>query len=103
MHMSSSQRSGVQIGYKVIKEHKMKKPELGHCKKAGVPPCKHLIEWKVKTSEQLEGFEVGTEVDMAALFQPDQLVDVAGTSVGKGTQGAIKRWGHARGPMTHGV
>lgn len=93
----------MQVGYKITHKNKMTKPEIGHCKKAGAPPCRHLVEWKVKTAEQLEAYPVGSKLKISELFQPDQLVDVAGTTVGKGTQGAIKRWNHARGPMTHGA
>jgi ribosomal protein L3 len=92
-----------QVGYKVVREKNIKNPELGHCKKAGTPPLRHLVEFKVKSAEQLEGMDVGSEVDLASLFEPNQLVDVAGRSIGKGFAGSIKRWGHARGPMTHGA
>lgn len=93
----------LQVGYKVVREKNIKKPEKGHCDKAGTPPLRHLVEFKVKSASQLEGMDVGSVVDMATLFQPDQLVDIAGMSIGKGFQGNVKRWGHHRGPMTHGV
>jgi large subunit ribosomal protein L3 len=93
----------VQIGYHAVTENRIKKPELGHCNKAGTPPLRHLREFRVKDPAQLEGFEVGTKIELGQLFQVDQLVDIAGTTIGKGFQGTIKRWGHKRGPMTHGA
>jgi hypothetical protein len=93
----------LQVGYKVVPDKNIKKPEKGHCDKAGTPPLRHLVEFKVKSASQLEGMDVGSVVDMATLFQPDQFVDVAGMSIGKGFQGTVKRWGHHRGPMTHGA
>ena len=98
-----NERWHLQIGYHVVKEKNIKKPELGHCNKNGTPPLRHLREFKVKDASALEGYEVGKEIELDALFEKDQLVDVAGTTVGKGFQGTIKRWGHKRGLMTHGT
>lgn len=92
-----------QVGYHIVKEKNIKKPELGHCNKAGTPPLRHLREFRVKDPAMLEGYEVGKEIELGTLFEKDQLVDVAGTTVGKGFQGTVKRWGHKRGLMTHGV
>eukprot|EP00887_Chlorella_sp_A99_P002501 scaffold6.g2501.t1 len=91
--------TAVQVGYKVVPERKLNKPELGHCSKAGAPPLKHLREFKVKDAS---GYEAGQQLDVEALFAVGDLVDVAGTTIGKGFQGGIKRWGFARGLMTHG-
>ena len=93
----------MQVGYKEVREKNIKKPELGHCNKAGTPPLRHLVEFKVKSAESLEGMDVGTKLDLSNFFEPEQLVDIAGMTIGKGFQGSIKRWGHARGPMTHGA
>lgn len=68
-----------------------------------MPPLRHLCEFKVKDAGQLEGMEVGQQIDMTKLFEKDQSVDVAGMTIGKGFQGSIKRWGHKRGPMSHGT
>jgi ribosomal protein L3 len=94
--------SCLQVGYKVVKEKNIKKPEQGHCKKAGTPLLRHLKEFKVKDAGQLDGYEVGKEIAVDSLFEQGQLVDVSGMTIGKGFQGTVKRWGHARGPMTHG-
>lgn len=105
-HRAGRQSIGalLQVGYKIAKREKhLKKPERGHCDKAGVPWLRHLVEFKVKKPELLEGMEVGQELDLEAVFQTDSFVDIAGTSIGKGFQGSIKRWGHKRGLMTHGA
>lgn len=57
----------------------------------------------MKDTALLEGYEIGKEIEIDALFEKDQLVDIAGTSIGKGFQGTVKRWGHKRGLMTHGT
>ena len=86
-----------------MKEKNIKKPELGHCNKAGTPPLRHLVEFKVYDAATLSGYEVGQQVDMSELFKVAELVDVAGMTIGKGFQGNIKRWGHRRGLMSHGA
>lgn len=91
--------SSVQVGYRTVKETKLTKPELGHCSKAGAPPLKQLREFKVKS---VEGYEPGQQLAFEEMFKAGDLVDVAGTSIGKGFQGGIKRWNFARGNMTHG-
>ncbi|KAI7836270.1 hypothetical protein COHA_009859 [Chlorella ohadii] len=87
------------VGYRVVPERKVTKPELGHLQKAGAPAMKHLREFKVK---DVSGFEAGQQLKVEDMFQAGDLVDVAGTTIGKGFQGGIKRWGFARGNMTHG-
>ena len=74
--------------------------QKGHFAKAGVAAGRGTWEFRVEDSE-LEGREAGSEI-AADLFQVGQIVDVIGTSKGKGFQGAIKRHGQARGPMAHG-
>jgi large subunit ribosomal protein L3 len=93
----------VQLGYKIVREKNIKKPEIGHCTKAGTPLLRHLKEFKVKNADQLEGMDVGKEIDMSELFSKGDVVDCSGMSIGKGFQGNIKRWGHRRGLMTHGA
>lgn len=91
--------SAVQVGYQVVRDTKLTKPERGHCEKAGTPPLRHLREFKVKS---IDGYEPGQQLNVEEMFKAGDLVDVAGTSIGKGFQGGIKRWGFARGNMTHG-
>ena len=90
--------NAVQVGYEDQKPQRVNKPMTGHYAKAGVTPKKHLMEFTVEEGEE---YTVGQEITVAD-FEEGMLVDVTGTSKGKGTQGNIKRHGHRRGPMTHG-
>ncbi|GFR51946.1 hypothetical protein Agub_g14468 [Astrephomene gubernaculifera] len=94
--------NAVQVGYKAVAEKKVTKPELGHLKKSGVKPMRHLVEFKLKDRAAVEAYQPGQELDVAALLKEGETVDVAGVTVGKGFQGTIKRWHHKRGAMTHG-
>lgn len=88
----------VQLGFEDQKEHRLTKPERGHFAKAGVACKKYLGEFRLSEDES---YELGQTVS-AADFEEGAKLDITGTSKGKGTQGNIKRWGHHRGPMTHG-
>ena len=88
----------VQVGFGEIKEKQLTKPRSGHFTKAGVEPRKYLREFRF---EDASGYAVGNEIK-ADIFAVGDRVDVSGVSKGKGFQGAIKRHGFHRGPMTHG-
>ncbi|MDR3310264.1 MAG: 50S ribosomal protein L3 [Oscillospiraceae bacterium] len=90
--------SAVQLGYGDTAERKLTKPELGHLKKAGVPPKKHLKEFRLADITTLN---VGDTLK-ADVFAEGDRVDITGTSKGKGFAGAIKRHGAHRTPMSHG-
>ena len=90
--------SAIQVAYGEIAEKNLTRPELGHLKKAEVEPKRHLREYRVKDSGE---FELG-QVLTADRFDEGQLVDVTGTSIGRGFTGYHKRHGFSRGPMTHG-
>lgn len=94
--------NSVQVGYRVVPEDKITKPELGHLKKSECPPMKHLKEFRLKDSKAVASYQPGQALDVEAMFKVGDLVDVAGVSIGKGFQGTIKRWNHKRGLMTHG-
>ena len=80
------------------KESRSNKPETGHLKKANTTPKRFLKELRgVDVSE----YSLGQELK-ADIFSLGEMVDVTGTSKGKGTQGVIKRWNQSRGPMGHG-
>lgn len=87
----------VQLAFGATKEKHLSKPELGHLKKAGVGPFRHLVEFRDVDID----VEVGQAVTVDA-FEPGQKIRVAGTSKGKGFQGTVKRHGFSRGPVTHG-
>lgn len=90
--------NAVQLGFGEVKEKKLNQPELGHLKKADVPPLRYLREFRVSDHE---GLEVG-QVIKADIFEVGDLVDVAGTSKGKGFAGVVKRHSFAGGVKTHG-
>ena len=88
----------VQLGFGAVKEFKVNKPMKGHFSKGNVTPTKHLREFRV---EDTTAVKVGEEVK-ADVFAQGDLVDIQGTTKGKGFQGVIKRHGQSRGPMGHG-
>jgi large subunit ribosomal protein L3 len=86
----------VQLAFDPVAERKLSKPELGHLKKAGAGPHRHLVEFRGETD-----LAVGETVTVES-FEPGDRIKVSGTSIGKGYQGTIKRHGFTRGPVTHG-
>ncbi len=86
----------VQLGY--LDKKNVNKPEEGHAKKANTNPKRFVKEF---AGEEMMAFEVGQEVK-ANIFVEGEIVDVTGTSKGKGYAGAIKRHNFSRGPMAHG-
>jgi large subunit ribosomal protein L3 len=89
--------TAVQLAFGSAKEKHLSKPELGHLKKAGAPPMKHVVEFRDEAGE----LQVGDTVKADA-FEPGQKVKISGRSKGKGFQGGIKRHGFSRGPVSHG-
>ncbi|VDN48575.1 ribosomal protein L3 (BL3) [Petrocella atlantisensis] len=90
--------SAVQIGFEDKKEKHTTQPLQGHFQKAGVTAKRVLKEFRL---ENAETFEAGQEIT-ADIFAVGDMIDVSGTSKGKGFQGNIKRHGQTRGPMAHG-
>ena len=88
----------VQLGFEDKREKLSTKPEQGHVAKANTAPKRFIREFR---NLDVAGYELGQEVKVDT-FTVGQLVDVTGTSKGKGFQGAIKRHGFSRGPMSHG-
>lgn len=93
--------AAVQLAFGEVKQGKLTKGEEGHLKKAGAPPMRHLAEFRDEDLGAEEGPKIGDDVTVAA-FEPGQKVKVAGTSIGKGFQGGIKRHNFSRGPVSHG-
>ena len=88
----------VQWGFEDVRESRTTKPMRGHYKKADMAPKRFLREERLATAAEVE---VGATVSVDA-FEVGQLVDVIGTTKGRGFAGTIKRHGFARGPKTHG-
>jgi large subunit ribosomal protein L3 len=87
----------VQLGFGAVREKALTKPELGHLKKCGAPPLRHVVEFRDQAGELTVGDEVTVEN-----FEVGQVVKVAGISKGKGFQGTIKRHNFHAGPKSHG-
>jgi large subunit ribosomal protein L3 len=88
----------VQLAAVSKKETRSNKPEIGHLKKANATPKRFLRELR---GVDVSAYSLGQEIK-ADIFEVGEVVDVTGTSKGKGTQGVIKRWNQSRGPMSHG-
>jgi len=88
----------VQLGFQDEKERKLSKPELGHLKKAGATPKKHLKEFKLENAGEIN---VGDEFK-ADVFAEGDKIDITGISKGKGFAGVIKRYNKGRNRMSHG-
>ncbi len=88
----------VQVGFCAKKENHTNKPEMGHFKKAQVKPLRYIREFRFA---DISGYELGAEINVDVFAEGD-LVDVVGTSKGKGFAGSVKRHNFARGSMGHG-
>ena len=89
--------SAIQLGVFEKKQNRATKAEVGHAQKANTTPKRFLKEIRNAEGTYNVGDKVGVDV-----FGVGEIVDVTGTSKGKGTQGVIKRHNQSRGPMGHG-
>jgi large subunit ribosomal protein L3 len=88
----------VQLGYEEKKIQRATKALVGHVTKANTTPKQFIKEIR---GTGLNGYEVGSQVK-ADLFAPGEMVDVSGTSKGKGYTGAVVRNNQSTGPNSHG-
>ena len=88
----------VQLAYQDVKKN-ANKAQLGHFKKAGVTPKRHLKEFRL---EDCSALEVGSVVTVDT-FAAGEKVDITGITKGRGYTGCVKRWGHTILRMTHGT
>jgi large subunit ribosomal protein L3 len=86
----------VELAFEPVAERKLSKGEVGHLKKNGVDPHRHLVEFRGQ-SELVAGESVTVEA-----FEPGDTIKVSGVGIGKGFAGTIKRHKFHRGPKTHG-
>lgn len=101
MQLRTKERDGydaVQLGYEDVRDKISNKPQREQAKKVGTAPKRFLREERLDAPSELE---VGQTVTVEA-FEEGAIVDVIGTSKGRGFAGTIKRHGFARGPKTHG-
>lgn len=89
----------VQVGFGDVKVNKLNKPMKGHFAKNDVAPKKTLKEFRL---EDCSALNVG-DIIKADAFEAGEIVDVKGTSKGRGTAGAIKRWNFSRLRESHGT
>ena len=88
----------IQLAAVEKREKLANKPEMGHLKKANTTPKRFLKEIR---GVDVSNYSLGQEIK-ADIFTEGEMVDVTGTSKGKGFQGVIKRHNQSRGPMGHG-
>ncbi len=92
--------SALQLGFDSKKEKRVKKPDQGHFKKAGVTPKRLVRELRIN-EEEAKSFEAGGEI-YVDMFNQGDFVDVTGVSIGRGFQGGVKRWHWKGGGGGHG-
>ncbi len=91
--------AALQLAFEDVKEKHSTKAEIGHAKKAGLTPKKHLKEFRL---EDCSAYNVG-DVITADTFAAGEKVDITGITKGRGYTGPVKRWGHHILRMTHGT
>ena len=90
--------NAIQIGFGSKKEKNTSNGAMGHFKKAGTAPQRHLREIRLDAEpEQEAGSSLTVDI-----FEGEAKVDVIGTTKGRGFQGVVKRWNFAGGPASHG-
>lgn len=88
----------IQIGFSQKKEKQTNRPDMARFKKAGTGPLRFVREIRVKDPAV---YKIGQQIT-AEIFAKGDYLDVVGTSIGKGFQGGVKRWGWRGGPGGHG-
>ena len=91
--------AAVQLAYEDAKEKHLTKAELGHFKKAGISPKRHLKEFRL---DDVSAYNVGSVVTVDTFATGDK-VDITGITKGRGFTGCVKRWNHHILRMTHGT
>ena len=99
--VKTSEKDGydsIQIGYGSVSNKSLTQPELGHLQKSNIQPLKYLKEFRINADSE---FQIGQVLNVES-FEPGQLVNIQGKTIGKGFSGLQKRHNFTRGPMTHG-
>ena len=93
--------SAIQVAFGERKASRVSKPEAGHLAKAGVEAGEILKEFRVAAEVAAE-YKLGSQIAVNGVFAVGQLVDVQGTSIGKGFTGTIKRHNFKSQRASHG-
>ncbi|HJV36587.1 50S ribosomal protein L3 [Geomonas sp.] len=88
----------IQVGFGPKEASRANAAQVGHCKGAGQGVFTHYRELRM---DNTDAYNVGDVIE-ASVFEAGDLIDVTGTSIGKGFQGVIKRWGFKGGRASHG-
>ncbi len=91
--------NALQLAFQDDKEKHQAKAQLGHFKKAGISPKRHLKEFRL---EDISAVNVGDVISVDT-FAAGEKVDITGITKGRGYTGCVKRWGHHILRMTHGT
>ena len=93
--------SAVQLGFDDVKPSRRRQSEVGHARKANTSPKRFIKEWRLADKAE-SPYKTGDAITVSA-FAGTKLVDVIGTSKGKGFAGVMKRHGFKGFPATHGT
>ncbi|MDX1347098.1 MAG: 50S ribosomal protein L3 [Thiomicrorhabdus chilensis] len=99
--LESDGYAAIQVTTGTVHAGRISKPQAGHFAKAGVDAGRGLWEFRVEAEDEVEGLEVGSELTVER-FNEISVVDVTGTTKGKGFQGGVKRHNFATQDNTHG-
>ena len=94
--------TALQLGFGTQKPQRVAKPVLGHCRKSGGGPFAILREVRTD-AEDLDQYEVGSQITVDQVFQPGEIVNVVGRTKGRGFAGVLKRHGMGGFPKSHGT
>jgi len=93
--------NAVQMGFDDVKPSRRKQPDVGHARKANTNPKRFTREWRLPSEAKTE-YKLGDSLTVS-VFKDTKLVDIVGTSKGKGTAGPMKRYGFKGFPASHGT
>jgi len=94
--------NAVQMGFDDVKPSRRKQPEVGHARKANTVPKRFVREWRLPVGAKTDKYKPGDSLTVS-VFAGTKLVDIVGTSKGKGTAGPMKRYGFKGFPASHGT
>jgi large subunit ribosomal protein L3 len=92
--------TAIQLGFEEVKPKRLTQPQRGHLRKNNLPPLRYLREIRMSEGE-IEEYEEGQKIGIG-IFEAGEMVDVVGTSKGRGFAGVVKRYGFRGGPKTRG-